>query len=163
MSFEASARILASTARRSAHICLRASVKALDRRPCFQCAAAMRALPSGVLGPVDRPPCSRQRVLPLSGGFWHAVPLRVLAAHRWPGQSGPNRHGIRLSRLLFVMVKSPPFMGFYYTPFQAVWLGACGLVYGPRPMLSGYPLAASRLAPEEGRSNPHGNCLLSPL
>ena len=59
----------------------------------------MRALPSGVLGPVDRPPCSRQRVLPLSGGFWHAVPLRVLAAHRWPGQSGPNRHGIPFSRL----------------------------------------------------------------
>jgi len=81
VSWEASARILASMARSSAHICLRASVKALDRRPCFQCAAAIRALPSGVLGPVDSPPCSRQRVLPLSGGFWHAVPLRVLASH----------------------------------------------------------------------------------
>ena len=125
------------------------------------------ALPSAVFGPVDRPPCSRQRVLSLSGGFWQAVPLRVLASHRWPGQSGPNRHGIPFSRLLFGMVKSPPFMGFYYTPFCAVWLGACVLVYGPRPMLSGYPLAASLLAPEEGRSNPHGNwsnamSLLSP-
>ena len=65
-------------------------MKALDRRPCFQCAAAIRALPSGVLGPVDRPPCSRQRVLPLSGGFWQAVPLRVLASHLWPGHSGPK-------------------------------------------------------------------------
>jgi len=45
----------------------------------------MRALPSGVLGPVDRPPCNRQRLLPLSGGFWQAVPLRVSASHLGPG------------------------------------------------------------------------------
>ena len=25
------------------------------------------------------------------------------------------------------------FMGFYYTPFQAVWLGVGVLVHGPRP------------------------------
>lgn len=128
MSFGASARILASTARKSAHICLRASVKALDRRPCFQCAAAIRALPSGVLGPVDSPPCSRQRVLPVSGGFWHAVPRRVFAPQLWRGRSGPKRQGIPFSRLVFVMAKSPPLMGFYYTPFWMVWLGA-RLVY----------------------------------
>ena len=31
------------------------------------------------------------------------------------------------------------------------------MVHGPRPMLSGYPLAASLLAPKKGRSNPQGN------
>ena len=41
------------------------------------------------------------------------------------------------------------------------------MAHGPRPMLSGYPLAASLLAPKKGRSNPHGNrsnamSLLSP-
>ena len=31
------------------------------------------------------------------------------------------------------------------------------MAHGPRPMLSGYPLAASLLAPKKGRSNPQGN------
>ena len=63
----------------------RISVNALDRGPCFQCAAAMRALPSGVLGPADSPPCNRQRLLTLSGGFWQEVLLRVRASHLSPG------------------------------------------------------------------------------
>ena len=108
-------------------------MNALDRRPCFQCAAAMRALPSGVLGPVDRPPCSRQRFLSLSGGFWHAVPRRVLASHICPCHSGPDRHGMPFSRLAFLMLKSPSFLGLYYTPFWVVWLGPCASVHGPRP------------------------------
>ena len=112
-----SALILASTARKSAHICLRTSVNALERRPCFQCASAMRALPSAVRGPVERPPCKRHRVLPASGGFWHAVPRRVLAPHRWPGQSGPKCHGMPFSRFLFVMLKSLPHMGFIITHY----------------------------------------------
>ncbi len=64
---------------------------ALDRRPCFVCAAAARALPSGVRGPVDLPPCSLHRFLPLMAGFLQGVPLRVLAPQRWPGQLGPKR------------------------------------------------------------------------
>ena len=126
-----SARILASTARKSAHIRLRASVKALDRRPCFQCEAAMRALPSAVLGPVDLPPCSEHRPLRLYAGLWQGVPLRVLAPHRWPGQSMPKRHGMPFSRLLFVMLKSPPHLGFYYTPYFVALRGLCGLVRVP--------------------------------
>ena len=63
-------------------------------------------------------------------GRWHGVPLRFLAPHRWPGQSGPNRQGAPFSRLPFVMVKFPPHMGFYYTQFGLVWLGAGVLVNG---------------------------------
>ena len=47
--------------------------------------------------------------------------------------AGPNRHGIPFSRLVFVMLKSPPVMGYYYTPIWAVWLGGRVLVHGPRP------------------------------
>jgi hypothetical protein len=63
----------------------------LDRRPCFVCAAAARALPSGVRGPVDLPPCNRHLVFPLSAAFWQGVPRRVLARQRLPGQSGSKR------------------------------------------------------------------------
>jgi len=31
------------------------------------------------------------------------------------------------------MLKSPPFLGLYYTPFWVVWLGVAGLVHGPWP------------------------------
>jgi hypothetical protein len=71
----------------------------------------MRALPSGVLGPVDRPPCSRQRVLPVSGGFWQAVPRRVLAPQLWRGRSGPKRHLLPASNLTFVTAKTLAFIG----------------------------------------------------
>ena len=64
---------------------------ALDRRPCFVCAAMERALPSGVRGPVLLPPCSAQRLRPPMAGFWHAPPARVFAPHLRPGQSGPKR------------------------------------------------------------------------
>ena len=64
---------------------------ALDRRPCFVCAAMERALPSGVRGPVLLPPCSRQRDRPFSAGFWQGLPFRFLAKQRLPGQSGPKR------------------------------------------------------------------------
>ncbi|MHB1291197.1 MAG: hypothetical protein ACYCY5_03295 [Sulfuricella sp.] len=37
---------------------------------------------TGVLGPVDLPPCSFQR--PLASAFWQDVPRRVLAPHRSP-------------------------------------------------------------------------------
>ena len=81
----------------------------------------MRALPSGVLGPVDRPPCSRQRALPVSGGFWHAVPLRVLASHRWPGPFCPKGHSLGL---VFMVVNYRQFMYFYYIPNRTVLRGA---------------------------------------
>ncbi|MDE0970514.1 MAG: hypothetical protein OSA51_14155, partial [Octadecabacter sp.] len=63
------------------------------------------------------PPWSLQRPTGSLAGRWHGVPLRVLAAHRWPGQLGPNCQGIPFSRLLFVILKAPPVMGFYYTLF----------------------------------------------
>jgi len=67
------------------------STCALDRRPCFVCAAMTRALPSGVRGPVDLPPCSLQRFRSLMAGFWQGVPARVLAPHLRPCQPGPKR------------------------------------------------------------------------
>ena len=62
-------------------------------------------------------------------GLWQSVPLRVLAPHRWPDQSGPKRHGMPFSRLLFVMLKTPPHMGFYYTPLSVVLRGFDSLDY----------------------------------
>jgi len=90
----------------------------------------MRALPSGVLGPVLKPPCSRQRALLASGSFWHAVPLRVLASHLRPCQSGPYLHGLGLA---FIVLNYQRFMGFYYTPSWMALLGMRDLVHGPRP------------------------------
>ena len=77
--------------RSSALIALTFSTCSLDRRPCLVCAAIVRALPSGVLGPVLLPPCNLQRVRPPMAGFWQSVPRRVLAKHLVPGQPGPKR------------------------------------------------------------------------
>jgi len=67
------------------------STCSLDRRPCFVCAAIDRALPSGVRGPVEQPPCNRHLFRPLSAAFWQGVLRRVLVRHRRPGQSTPKR------------------------------------------------------------------------
>ena len=45
------------------------------------CASAMRLRPSAVLGPVESPPCSRQRRDHGKGRIWQGVPLRVFAPH----------------------------------------------------------------------------------
>ena len=76
----------------SALIALTHATCALDRLPCLVCAAMDLALPSGVRGPVDLPPCNLQRLRSLLAGFWHAAaPARVFAPHLRPGQSGPKR------------------------------------------------------------------------
>ena len=76
-----SIRIFRSIILSSAQIFARASTNFFDRRPCLKFAAAILARPSEVRGPLLKPPCNLQRLLPLSGGFWHAVPLRVFAEH----------------------------------------------------------------------------------
>jgi len=58
------------------------------------------------LGPVDLPPCREQRPLRLYAGLWQGVPLRVLAPHRWPGQSGPKRHLLPVWNLTFITVNN---------------------------------------------------------
>jgi hypothetical protein len=127
----------ASISANSARICRPCSAKRLATArfslvylPWVVRAAVSRARPSSVFGLVDFPPCREQRPLRLYAGLWQGVPLRVLAPHRWPGQSGPKCHGILFSRLLFVMLKSPPRMGFYYTPYLQVVRGLGGLVHG---------------------------------
>ena len=65
----------------SALIALTLATCALDRRPCFVCAAIERALPSGVRGPVDLPPCIRHLFRSVTTGFRQGVPWRVLAKH----------------------------------------------------------------------------------
>ena len=77
--------------RNSALIALTLATWALLLLPCFQLAATIRALPSDVVGPRLRPPCSRQRDRPFSAGFWQGLPFRFLAKQRLPGQSGPKR------------------------------------------------------------------------
>src|SRR5690606_14627495 len=42
-------------------------------------AARLLALPSSVLGPVEAPPCNRQRLLPRIGYLMQGSPLRVFA------------------------------------------------------------------------------------
>ena len=71
--------------------------------PCLRLASEMRCKPRWVLGPVDWPPCNWQRVLPLRAGLRQAVPRRVLAPQRWPGQVGPNCQGIPFLRLKFAL------------------------------------------------------------
>jgi len=65
----------------SAFIC------AIHRRRPSVSAAKTRALPSGVLAPVERPPCRRQRFLPLTGHLrqqasllWSLAPHRCLSS-----------------------------------------------------------------------------------
>lgn len=48
-----------------------------DSNPCTVLAAAQRARPSGVLGPVDAPPWKRHRVFPCDAGARHCWPVRL--------------------------------------------------------------------------------------
>ncbi len=54
---------------------------AAERCPCVVCAAVRAAFPSGVRGPVLRPPCIRHRPFAIAGAR-HAHPLRVRAPQR---------------------------------------------------------------------------------
>ena len=61
---------------------LAASCAAFQRRYPACMAASERALPSGVRGPVDKPPCNRH--LPFGSTLHrHRVPLRVRAPHNF--------------------------------------------------------------------------------
>jgi hypothetical protein len=71
----------------------------------------MRALPSAVTGLVHKLPCSRQRTLPLSRGFWHTVPLPGLAPQLWRGRSRQKRHLLPTSNLTFVTANALAFIG----------------------------------------------------
>lgn len=59
--------------------------------------AAERRLPSSVLGPVDRPPCSRHRPLPYRSFRLQGVPALVLAPHVCPGKVRGGGSGASLS------------------------------------------------------------------
>ena len=75
------ATIALRAARRSWAIIRRSStISALDR-PCLVLAAFTRARPSAVRGPVDGPPCIRQRPFGIAGAQ-HGIPLRVRAPQR---------------------------------------------------------------------------------
>jgi hypothetical protein len=80
--------------RSSAARCFRSATAAADRWPTFHRAWRQRSRPSAVRGPVDAPPCIRQRVyfpvlaLRIAGAL-HAVPLRVLAPHRGAFDGSP--------------------------------------------------------------------------
>jgi hypothetical protein len=69
---------------------LASALAAVVDRPCLRCSALNLARPSGVLAPVELPPCIRQRALPAQAGFLQGVPARVLAPQRCPRQPGPS-------------------------------------------------------------------------
>jgi curved DNA-binding protein CbpA len=85
------------------------------KRSEYDKATEMRARPSAVLGPVLAPPWSLQRPLFLLAGRRHAVPRRVFAPHRCPGQSVPNRHSIPMVTLSLISIRNTPNIGCYYT------------------------------------------------
>ena len=121
--------------RNSAWIYRTFSAWALDRRPCLVLAAATRALPSAVLGPVDLPPCIRHLLRSVTTGFWQGVPWRVLARHLCPGQWGPSRvprpASISFFRSVKVNILRPPARGLASNHYTAKRLtGVTWLSFG---------------------------------
>ena len=96
--------------------------------PCLKLASEMRCSPSGVLAPLDRPPCKLQRPLCLCAGLWHSVPRRVLAPHLSPCHLGPNRVSRPNSEICFVTVMKPPIMGCLIITFLRSSFERCNLV-----------------------------------
>ena len=110
-------------------------------RPCFVCAAIVRALPSGVRGPMLLPPCNLQRFRPPMAGFWQSVPRRVLAKHLVPGQPGPKRVALpawissawlTLFTIYFRRSRGWAFNHRSWSPFD--WGLPCPVDRAPRPM-----------------------------
>ena len=143
------------TRRSSALICWTFAICALDRRPCFVCAAIDRALPSGVFGPRLNPPCSLQRARFLMAGFLQAVPWRVLARQRWPGHWGPScvsrPASMNFWRLTMVNILNAPCMGLcvkslYRGSFQGLTWFNCG------PWSAGSTPCLDTLVPLERRA-----------
>ena len=60
---------------------LRSAIAFFERRPCLNCAAAILARPSAVLGPVLAPPCKWQRPFCELPARWQTPPERVFALH----------------------------------------------------------------------------------
>src|SRR5438128_1462100 len=61
--------------------CCRSAIADAEYSPCFVVARRIRSIPSAVLGPVLRPPCSLQRPFRMAGDP-HAPLRRFLAPHR---------------------------------------------------------------------------------
>jgi hypothetical protein len=68
----------------------RAAIEAWLYRPCFVRDARIFALPSSVRGPVDGPPCTRQRPFGMAAAR-HGVPALVVAPHRGALSQLPGR------------------------------------------------------------------------
>ena len=141
--------------RNSALMNLIFSMWALDLRPCFMCASTTRCLPSGVRGPVLRPPCNRHLAFPLRAAFWQGVPRRVLARQRWPGHWGPScvsrPASMNFWRLTKVNILNAPCMGLcvkslYRGSFQGLTWFNCG------PWSAGSTPCLDTLVPLERRA-----------
>ena len=78
----------------SSRLCLRACATAARaatlKRPCFHRALRLRSSPSGVRGPVLRPPWRRHRRRPRHLGALHIAPFRVFAPHLGASASFPG-------------------------------------------------------------------------
>jgi len=68
------------SARMACRAARRRAIDAAEYRPCFVRATRMRAIPSGVLAPVDMPPCILHRSFFMAADR-QGLPLRVLAPH----------------------------------------------------------------------------------
>ena len=65
-------------------------------------------------------PSSLQRPFFLFAGRWQAVPFRVLAPHRWPGQSAPKRHSIPILTLPFAIINKSPTKGIIIPNYMTI-------------------------------------------
>ena len=91
-------------------------IASLVNRPSFRFAFRDRSRPSAVFGPVDAPPCSRQRVylwvrLLHIAGAWQGPPLLVLAPHRGEDCGSPGAFPFRSLPLPLPFVKFSLSMG----------------------------------------------------
>ena len=62
---------------------------AAEQYPCFVTARLTRSIPSGVRGPVERPPCMRHRPFGIAG-HRHGTPCRFLAPQRGAFRKSPG-------------------------------------------------------------------------
>jgi hypothetical protein len=73
------------------------AIACAERLPCFQLALRDRALPSGVLGPVEGPPCTQQRPLGIAGALQGPPCDLVRAPHLGALWELPLRLGLPFS------------------------------------------------------------------
>jgi hypothetical protein len=128
----------------------RASMVTFENRPCFQRARRLRSRPSGVRGPVLRPPCMRQRRFPRTGRAWQGRPpsVRARAPQRTSAPNCRNRLLLSFSRAREAPTSAPASARVARRGPHSVSSGPCLQSCAD---LSSVPTAASAESPRDCR------------